>query len=391
MGNVSYRKSMRYGQSSVTVVGLTHHYGNPQYLLVNSDGGDKVKFPGLRFRGGKAGQSLEDVAYERFYEQTGLNIRGLGLRTIMPTRSRHTEVGEDGSEGNPWIFRYVFFGVLGNLSHRDVKYLDRRLFVANVGRGATTAGIEAREVGHSKTKLDLEYLSPDNAEVAKVGTGLAQHLNGDRTDTSWYRKIPCVGVSQPLTDIDHRPLGCGLSVASMILTYRERVGSKLKVILLEKKQDEAHLTLPGYPGGKIETPDALSGECNIDPISCCMAEGAQELGFTVRATSIICCAHTPLHIPEGSSGEDYFVSLDNVAFTAEPMDPRIVADALRNPSRYLEKKMKGYVVLGMEEFRDIVDRGELRTPDMPAIGEEYFRTGPGEKPNLAHIRTTGMI
>jgi hypothetical protein len=120
-----------------------------------------------------------------------------------------------------------------------------------------------------------------------------------------------------------------------------------------------------------------------------MAEGAEELGVDIRPTGIICCAHTALDAK--NNGTENYVGIDNIAFTAEPINPRQVEEALKNPQRHLEEKMEGYVVVNINEFRDMVDRNELRMPDMAPIGREFYKTSPGQKLPLTHIRMSGII
>ncbi|MFH1290762.1 MAG: hypothetical protein ABIH92_05120 [Nanoarchaeota archaeon] len=374
---VVQEKNPQFGESSVTVIALTRHYGTPQYVLVDSDFG-KLKFPGLRYQAAhSADETLEDVAQRRFEEQTGLRMtNNLGLRVIMPTRSRHD---------NSWIFRYIFLGICDDLSNREKSDRDREVFLADLGRGIDSNEVRVEQLGHAGQYKRIEWVAEDNREVAQTATDMLNSFDWEGGNTNYYRRIPCVG-AKPLTEGMERPLGCGLAVASMILLHKPGIGERLRTILVEKRTDELYPVLPGFAGGKIQTPEG--NKLNLDPISCCMAEGEEELGFEVVPRGIICCAHTPLDVPVGD-GERYYVGIDNVAFVAAPRHPGLVKGILEHPEEHLEGKMKRYVVETLGEFRDRVDRGDLRTPDMAAIGREFYRTPPGQNIPLTQIIYSG--
>ena len=149
----------------------------------------------------------------------------------------------------------------------------------------------------------------------------------------------------------------------MIVPWRERPGAKERIILVQKKGD----SFPGFPGGKIET--LLDNQSNnVDPISCCIAEGAEELGFDIIPLQLIGVGVTPLHM----RSENDYNSLVNYCFLGAPKNPLKVQDALKNPRKYLEDKMEKYVLLSKEELREIALDDELRTPDMRPLYMLYL-------------------
>jgi len=376
--NLVIEKSRDYGESSVTVVGITRAmYGRPQYFLVNSDSGDnrRLKFPGLRFNAPLSEQqTLEDAARDRFEEQTGLTIdKMLGLRAIVPTRSRHN---------NQWMFRNVFLAIVNNvhMSSADGK---REVYVADVGQGAFPKEEYVPLLGNSKRKVPLHWVKTDNQVIARIATEMINHFNWEAQSTEWYQRIPCVG-APPQTRRIKRPLGCGLAVASMMLLYQPNEDESRKIILLKRKGDK----YPGYAGGKIETPKS-SKSYNIDPVSCCMKEGAEEFGFSIQPRALVCCAVTPLDVPRNDAGR-FYNCIINYAFVAEPTNPLEVENALKNPKKHLEGKMESYVVESLDEHRDRILAKELRMPDMPLVGEQFFKTPPGVMVPLNHIIASGL-
>lgn len=376
--NLSIEKNSGYAESAITIVGITRSaYDRPQYILTNSDEGKNsmLKFPGLRFRAPiSKKQSLEDVAKERFEEQTGLNVaKMLGLRTIVPTRARENE---------QWIFRNVFFAFIEKVNQHKSPDGERKIYLADPGQSTSNRLDYIIELGHADKNVPLHWVSSDNITIARIATNIIHHFNWDNYSTSWYRSIPCVGVD-PLTESADRPLGCGLAVASIMLFYQPSVNEKNKIILLKRKGDKH----PGYAGGKIETL-TTAHSLNVDPISCCSEEGAQEYGFPIQPRAIICCACTAL---DASNPHSNYNSIINYAFVAEPTNLKKVAEALKNPASHLEGMMESYVVEDLDEHQDRVRRGELRMPDMVSIGEKFFSTTPGEKIPLTHVLPSGNI
>ena len=371
-------KNSKFGEASVTIIGITREiYGRPQYVLVSADvpeGG--LKFPGLTFRAPLSGkETLEDSARAMFEEQTGLGIeKMLGLRAIVPTRSRHN---------NQWIFRNVFLGVVGDADKRNTPSKNRGVYIAEPGQGIAPKEDYVISLANSRERVPLQWVKSDNQIIARIATDILYNFNWEKLSTDWYRKIPCVG-APPQTQSTERPLCCGLAVASMMLIYRPNENEDLHVILLKRKGDE----YPGYAGGKIETPDFEDSQ-NIDPISCCAKEGSEEFGFLIQPRALICCAVTPLDMPGNDSGK-YYNSIINYSFVAEPTNPREVEKALRNPEKCLEGKMEAYAVESLDAHRDRIFRRHLRMPDMPFIGEQFFRTSPGDKISLTQIVSSGL-
>lgn len=374
--NLAIKKSNEYAESSITVVGITRAaYGRPQYFLVNSDEGEnpKLKFPGLRFRAPRSqNDRLEDVVRERFEEQTGLPVgRDLGLLATLPTRTRHD---------SQWMFRSIFFVVVDDVSQIKQPDRKRKVYLANPGQGIGRKEEYVMELMHSNTKIPLEWVSKDNQIISQIAMEVLHYFDWKEYSTNWYRRLPCVPV-EPLVEKPERPLGCGLAVASMMLIYQPNLDEQMNIILLKRKGD----LYPGYGGGKIETL-TTAHSLNVDPISCCLEEGAQEYGFPIQPRSLICCACTALDVP----GEGYYNSIINYAFVAEPTNWRRVEDALQHPDHYLEGKMESYVLESLDEHRDRISRKELRMPDMSAIGEQFYSTTPGEKISLNHFRSSGI-
>jgi len=367
------KKDPNYAESSITFVGLTRYYGRPQYILVNSDKGKnpKLKFPGLRFRAPKPGQTLEDVAVERFQEQTGLEVqKSLGLRAVMPTRSRHN---------NQWIFRNIFLGLVEG-TETGKGNDGRQVYVADLGQGIRGDGFAFR-FGDTSRREPIEWVAADNQVISRIATDIAYHFDWSNLDTSWFKRIPCISVP-PQTETDERRLGCGLAVSSMLLVYRPNESEIQHTILIKRKGD----TYPGYAGGKIETPKSVKS-LNLDPISCCAKEGAEEFGFSIQPLGLIGVACTPTEMHSG----DYHNSIVNYCFVARPTNLLQVRDALKHPEKYLEGKMESYVVETLDEFRDRIKRDELRMPDMPYLGNSFFNTEPGEKIPLTQIIDSGVI
>ena len=371
---ISIKKDPAYAESTVTIIGLTKTYGRPQYILVEADN-QKLKFPGLRFRAPyHEPETLEDVARVRFEEQTGLTVdKMLGLRTIVPTRSRHS---------NQWQFRNVFYVVVNNTEMRKEQDIARKVYVADPGQGFKSGKDEVAELGNFRNKRTLEWVIADNQSIARSATNVLNHFNWDDLTCNWDRRIPCLG-AQGLTESEERPLGYALGVASMMVIYKPSVDDPWNVIMVQRKGDE----FPGYAGGKIETPESRK---NTDPISCCIQEGVEEFGFGIQPRALIAVSVTPLGVPK-SKTDLYYNSIINYAFIAEPTNPLEVKEALANPSNHLEGKMDGYVIETLEEHRDRINAKQLRTPDMIQIGNQFYQTSPGNKINLSQIRASGEI
>lgn len=371
---LSIKKNELYGESTVTIVGLTRAYGQPNYILVEADNG-QLKFPGLRFRAPNSEtETLEDSAKARFEEQTGFTLdKMLGLRTIIPTRSRH---------GNQWVFRNLFYGVVNNTETRRDSDIPRKVYVAKPGQGINPEGESVKELGNSSNIRSLDWVINDNQVIARTATSVLNHFDWNKQDSNWDKRIPCLG-AEPLTDSPERPLGCALSVASTMVIYRPSVDEPWHIIMVKRKND----IFPGYAGGKIETP---ASKKNLDPISCCIQEGAEEFGFGIQPRALIAVSITPLDVPEGKT-DIYYNSIVNYSFVAEPTNPLQVQEALSNPRKFLEEKMECYVMESLDHHRDRIAKRELRMPDMVEIGREFYKTSPGNKIPLTQIRASGML
>ena len=369
----SIEKDSEYAESNVTIIGLTQMYGRPQYVLVEARD-NKLKFPGVKFKAPiSVNETLEDCAKHRFEEQTGLTIdKMLRLRAIVPTRSR---------ESNQWMFRNVFLGVVDDSNRQTKPEKDRVVFLADPGQIYHEFDEHVSRVGNSKEKRKIEYRSPDNHIIARIAKDITRKFNWDDYSTNWHREIPCVGVKSQAPD-EKRELGCALAVSSMMLIYQEREEETLKIILLKRKGDK----YPGYAGGKIETPKS-SDSLNLDPISCCAKEGAEEYGFPIQPRVLICCAATPIDMP---NPETHYNSIITYAFMAEPTNLKKVEQALKNPKDHLEGRMEEYVVETLDEHRDRILRQELRMPDIMSVGDQFFKTTPGEKISLNQIISSGV-
>ena len=367
-------KSSEYAESSITFVGIGNEiYGRPQYVLIDSDEwkDNRLKFPGLRFRAPLQGKTLEDAAAERFEEQTGLKVvKNLGLRSVVPARSRHDD---------QWIFRNIFVGVVDGTPVE--KNDPRNVYVADAGHGVSNGESFAYPLGNSGDKIPLEWITRENHVIADLATNIIHYFDWKNHETNWMRRISCIGV-EPQTSSNKRELGCGLGVSSMMLVYRPEPDQEEKVILLRRKGDD----YPGYAGGKIETPKDANSK-NLDPVSCCVREGAEEFGFDIEPLGLIGVACTPIDMPS----EDYHNSIVSYAFLARPVNPLQVKEALKNPREYLESKMENYVVESLREHRDRISRGELRMPDMMEVGKTFFKGTPGDRIPLNHIIDSGVI
>ncbi len=375
--NLAIKKNPDYAESSITIVGLTREaYGRPQYFLVNSDQGEnpKLKFPGLRFRAPRSKDDrLEDVVRERFEEQTGLHVaRDLGLLATLPTRTRQYD---------QWMFRSIFFVVVEDICQIKNPDRSRKVYLADPGQGRIGENDCVIELMHAGKKIPLEWVSKDNQIISQIATEVLYHFDWKNYSTNWYKRLPCVS-AEPLVEKSVGVLGCGLAVASMMLIYQPSVNEQMSIILLKRKGDR----YPGYGGGKIETLTTAHSP-NVDPISCCSEEGAQEYGFPIQPRALICCACTTLDVPDP---EGYYNSIVNYSFVAEPTNLRKVEDALKNPDNYLEENMESYVLESLDEHRDRILRKELRMPDMISIGEQFYATTPGEKIPLTHFRSSGI-
>lgn len=371
-------KSSEYAESSITFVGLSREiYGRPQYVLVDSDIGKSpgLKFPGLRFRAPLKGKNLENSAREIFEEQTGLKVvQNLGLRSVVPARSRH-----DGK----WIFRNIFVGVVDGTpaDKRD----GRKVYLADAGSGVNSGESFAYPLGNSRNKVPLEWVTKENHVIADLATNMIHNFDWKNYNTNWMDRISCLEV-EPQTTSESRELGCGLAVSSMMLVYRPKPSEEEHVIMLKLKNDKYGKSFPGYGGGKIEIPKDFNSK-NLDPISCCIREGAEEFGFDIYPLSLIGVACTPIDMPS----EQYHNSIVTYAFLARPVNPLQVEDALKNPRTYLEDKMENYVVESLREHRDRISRKELRMPDMLKVGEEFFKTTPRDKIVLSQIVDSGIL
>ena len=372
-------RNNQFAESNVTVVGITKAiYGRPQYFLVNSDKGsnERLKFPGLQFRSFLSkNKTLEDSARDRFEEQTGLTIdKMLGLRAIVPVRSKHSR---------QWMFSNVFFALVSNVDHCNQNDGERKLYVADPGQGISGKNEYVNRFGDVKEKTQLKWISPYNHIIARIAKDVLLNFDWENLSTDWYRKIPCVGVEPQTSAAADDKLGCGLAVVSMIVLYQPNEKGPQQIILVKRKGD----LYPGYAGGKVESLRRISSK-NIDPISCCIQEGAEEFGFSIQPRAIVCCANTTLNIPNGNTSK-YYNCIINYAFIAEPTNILEVEDAIKRPKEYLERKMECYVIESLDEHRDRILRRELRMPDMVAIGKEFYTTSPGNKIPLTQIISTG--
>src|SRR3989344_1922276 len=150
MAELVIEKSSKYSESSITIIGYTKPYGRPQFILVEADAGNdkKLKFPGLRFRApASENETLEEIAQKRFHEQTGLTLdKMLGLKTIMPTRSR---------QRNQWIFRNIFLGVVTDPSRVEKTHGKRKVYLANPYQGIEENKEQVFEFGNRRKKINL--------------------------------------------------------------------------------------------------------------------------------------------------------------------------------------------------------------------------------------------
>jgi len=354
-------KKTKYAEGTVSIVGITKHYGELQLVVVDSDLGTnpRIKFPGLKFRAFD-GKTLEESASARFEEQTGFEIENVQLKLVMPTRSRHDA---------QWIFRNIFFGNVADLGKRK-KNDGRGVYLAYPGSGTFSAKPHITPLDKPDLRVPANWVSKDNILIAREAQQYA-HTPGR------FRQIPCMSAMIKDTYSD-KELGCALGVASMIVLYQPSPSKEQKVILIKRKGDE----YPGLPGGKIETqkgPKSL----NVDPVSCCVAEGSEELNFRVLPRALIGCAITPLSRPFSDERRAYYNAIINYAFVVRPVNTKEVERALKHPK--LEEKMEGYVVYSLKEFRREIDAGRLRMPDNMPIGKKFFETNPGDYINLEQI------
>lgn len=363
-------KKQDYAESSITFIGLTKEmYGRHQYILVDSDDGKnpKLKFPGLRFRAPTKGKTLEDVAAERFEEQTGLKVtKNLGLRAVIQARSRHDR---------KWIFRNIFAGIVDG-TPADKKD-ERNVYVADAGHGLNNGRI-AYLYNRTERKVPLDWVTPENQVIADLATNLTSRLDWENGEAGWMKRIPLIGV-EPQTDSDERKLGCGLAVSSIFLVYRPDPAEEERIVMVKRWGDK----YPGYAGGKIETPKDIESS-NIDPVSCCAEEGEQELGFRVITQSLIGVACTPINMPS----EDHHNSIITYAFLARPVNPLKAEHVLKGKPP--EEKMERYFQENYMEHRDRISRKELRMPDMLGIGDAFLRTDPLDRISLTQIYDSGV-
>ena len=80
----------------------------------------------------------------------------------------------------------------------------------------------------------------------------------------------------------------------------------------------------------------------------------------------------------------------NYSFIARPKNIRQVEEALKNPKKFLEKKMERYVVESMSKFNNRVLNRELRTPDMVEIGDLFYKGEPADRIPLTQIYDSGI-
>ncbi|PIO08542.1 hypothetical protein COU59_01385 [Candidatus Pacearchaeota archaeon CG10_big_fil_rev_8_21_14_0_10_34_12] len=369
---LSIEKSPKISDSNITFIGLANEiYGRPQYVLVNPSDSNDLKFPGLRFKSPSVGETLEDVAIKRFQEQTGLKVtKSLGLRSIISGKGRHD---------NSRLFRNVFLGVVdGTLVKNEFDGL-RKIYVADAG-SENGRGI-AYELGSSQNHVDIKWATPEDHTIAELATDCLSNFDWVEKDTSWVKRIPCVGVKSPFTDNLNDNAGCGMAVANMMVVFHPNPKDKLHFLMVRRKGDD----YPGYAGGKVESQRDINSQ-NLDPISCCIREGAEEFGFGVMPLGLIGVACTPLEFPS----EKYYNSIITYSFIARPINLLEVREAMRNPRSHLEGKMEAYVLEDLMVHRDRVNRGELRMPDMVEFGKMFFRGKPGERIPLTQIIDSGV-
>lgn len=367
-------KNSQYGESNIAVIGITKIYGRPQLILINSDLGKTpdLKFVGSRFRSPTSKyQTLEDMAEDRFIEQTGLDVeKMLGLRAIIPSRSRH----------GVWNFRNVFLALTNG---NKIKQSDgRNVYVADLEQLSSFDEFYAHEIGKSGTREKYKWASKENQAISEIAKNIIYNFDWERFETTSYKNIPCFGVEPQTTDSNRR-LGCGLSVASSVILYKPDPDNPLKVILLKRKQDK----YPGYVGGKIETPEF--NNMNLDPISCCLKECEEELGFPITARGLIGVAHTATDMPKD---KEYYSGISTYSFIAEPLNQQQATHCLKNPKDFLEEKMECYVIENIYEHKDRILEKQMRMPDNIPIGEAFFKIiySPGKAIPLTQIVSSGM-
>lgn len=366
-------KNPKYAEASINFVGLTKGiHGTAQYVLVNTpDQSDKLKFPGLRFSAPTNGKTLEDVAVEKFEEQTGMRIsKSLGLRAIMPARSRHNQ---------NWIFRNVFVGVVDDNYFGDND--GRDVYLVDSGDGVRNGHGVAYELRNAKNKREIDWLTSEDQIIARKTKNMVNNFDWRNLDTGYLNRIPCIGVPAQNTH-EHTEQGCALAVSSILLYYQESPDEEEKVVMLKRKGDD----YPGYAGGKIETLNH-KGSKNTDPVGCCIEEGEQEFGFPIQPTGLMGVACTAFDHPS----ESHLNSIINYSFVARPLNIIHVKEAFQNPREYLEEKMENYVVETVREHSDRIRRGELRMPDMLEIGKIFLEGNPADRLPFTNFVDSGII
>jgi hypothetical protein len=368
---LSYPLTSQFAEAGVTIVGLVRDSdsGNYSKLVLLETNEDSLKFPGVRFDAPFGDENdIVSLAIKRFVEQTGFqDIDNYGLRAILPLKSR---------SGNEWMFRNVVFVGVNDLEARCAT--GRRVFLGNLD-----------ELGEGNYVNSLT--EPENTRPiiwARDGNSiLVEHIIQQalafNNGTEYFEQIPVFGV--PVTLGERQYKGTGLSVASAIVTHRPTTQDGLKAVSVKKKRKDGAPEgddATGNPGGKVGTPldeepedetkysKIVIPKDGYSPLSACMMECRQELGFEVILTGLLGVSMTPLTMPDSTSWHN---SIVNYIFTASPRNHRMVELCEQFPEEFLEEKMERLVQEDLNVYFARCAAGNVRTADMSLIAAHYQR------------------
>lgn len=231
---------------------------------------------------------------------------------------------------------------------------------------------------HGQRPTKFEWSITDGPVIARLMHTISRNYTGG-AERRYFKEIPVIPIPVPATRM---PFGYGMGVASFQLahTYKGKEG-----FVYIKNEDDP--TKNAVIGGKIESLGGVDSR-NLDAISCMLEEGQQEIGVETIARSIIGCALTPLDAfhPNPKREENGRNSILNTCFLAAPRNPRQLDDALENPDQYKERgKVEGIYFLPTDEYRAMLEEGNMRTPDMAPLGLAYLNGCPSRRPNLEQI------
>ncbi len=236
------------------------------------------------------------------------------------------------------------------------------------------------ETIHGKPNERFEWSISDGGFI---GWHVYNQFSLEKQRRTYFSPIPIVEVKTEYSSEQREGFGWGMNVGQIVLqhTYRGKEG----LVLIENHDNPGKLA---FAGGKVEALDSVSSR-NIDVASCIVAEGEEEIGVSLRPTSIVGCALTPFRaiIPGFVYETEGMNSIVTTSITARAVDPRKLDEAINNPRGFIKEKykIKNISFWPRDDLGDLARKGEMRTPDMSVLLSQWLYGTPAERPNLEQI------